>query len=347
MRIDILDDKHGVLRVRIDSEDDLWLLSLMISRGDIVKAVTLRDVSIGDEKRKIPMVLSIEVIRTEFQAFTNRLRVHGIVVEGPDRFGVKGSHHTISIDIGSEVTIFKKVWSKDFIESILRFSRPINILLVAVDFDEYAVALVQQQGVKIVDERSISLPVSDYGFEEEKNRVVEELAKKIVDVVHRYRVGDVVIGSPGSLKDEVRRRVLELDPNIRVYTDSVANGGYAGIQELLHRDVIGRMLRDTAIVKATEILNEFDYLLVKDIERVAYGLNDIEMLSDMGAIEKLVIIDEIVMSGDDRERIDKILRGVMERRGEVIIVPSNTPIGERLKMLGGAVAILRYRVPRR
>ncbi len=346
MRIEILDDKHGVFRVKIDSEDDLWLLSLVISRGDIVKAVTLRDVSIGDEKRKIPMVLSIEVIRTEFQAFTNRLRVHGIVVEGPDRFGVKGSHHTISIGVGSEVTVFKKVWSKDFIESILRFSRSINIVIVAVDFDEYAIALIQQQGVKIIDERAISLPVSDYGFEEEKNRLIEELTKKIVDIMHRYRISDVVIGSPGSLKDEVRKRILELDPDIRVYTDSTANGGYAGIQELLHRDVISRMLRDTAIVKATEILNEFNYLLMKDIERVAYGLKDIEILSDIGAIEKLVIIDEIVMFSDDREKIDKILRSVMERRGEVIIVPSNTPVGERLKMLGGAIAILRYKVPR-
>ncbi len=346
MRIEVIDDRHGVLRIRIDSEDDLWLLSLVISRGDVVRANTLRDVSIGDEKRKIPMVLSIEVEKIEFQAFTNRLRIHGIVVEGPDRFGVQGSHHTISVGIGNEIMVFKKQWSRNFIDGILRFSRPINILMVAVDFDEYAIALVRQQGMKMVDEKSVSLPVSDYGFEEEKDRLVDDLAKRIIDIAHRYGVSDVVIGSPGTIKDEVRKRISERDPSIRVYTDSVANGGYAGIQELLHRDTISRVLRDTAIVKAVEIVSEFEYLLSRDIERVAYGLKDMEMLVDIGAIEKLVIVDEIAMFGEDRERVDKIIRGVIDRRGEVIIVPGNTPVAEKIKVLGGAIAILRYRVPR-
>ncbi len=345
MRIEIVDDKRGVLRVRIDSEDDLWLLSLLISPGDLVKALTTRDVSLGYEKRRIPMVLTLRVSKTEFQPFTNRLRVHGIVVEGPDRFGVKGSHHTINVDIGSEVTIYKQVWSPRLLDELLKLVRPIRLILVALDFDEYAIALIQSQGLKILDERSISLPISDDRLESAKEAALREIAKRVVESAQRLGVDTVIIASTGSLKEELRDLVRELAPGIKVYTDTVANGGYAGIQELLNRDSIQRVLRDIAVAEAAEVLHEFDYLLVKDIGRVVYGLDDAELAAEMGAVEKLVIVDEMLSSFDEaRQRVEKLLKSVAEKRGRVIIVPTDSPPGQRVKMLGGVIAILRYRL---
>jgi protein pelota len=65
----------------------------------------------------------------------------------------------------------------------------------------------------------------------------------------------------------------------------------------------------------------------------------------MGAVEKLVVVDEMLSGFDEsRGRVEEVLRKVVEKGGELVIVPGNTPIGERVKMLGGAIAILRYRV---
>lgn len=345
MRLDILDERRGILRVKVDSEDDLWLLSLLIGSGDIVSSLTTRDVSLGNEKRRIPMVLAVKVDKIEFQPFTNRLRVHGIVVEGPDRFGVLGSHHTLLVGVGSEITIHKSKWDKRIVEEVLRFVRPVNMLLVAVDFDEYSIALLQMQGLRFIDNRDVSLPVSDEGFEEEKKGLVEELARKIVEVAHRYRVDTVVIGSPGNLKNEIRDVIENIDRSISIYIDTVANGGYAGIQELINRDVVGRAIKDTAIAKALEILEEFDRLLVKDINMVAYGINSIEIASEVGAIKKLVVVDEMLSGFSEiREKIEKILRNVVNKGGIVAIIPSDIPISERVKMLGGVIAILRYSI---
>lgn len=343
MRLEVLDEKHGVIRVRIDSEDDLWLLSLLLAPGDIVKALTTRDVSLGFEKRRIPMVLSVRVEYTEFQPFTNRLRVHGVVVEGPDRFGVLGSHHTISIGIGSEVTITKSNYDKKLLDEILKIARPINILLVAIDFDEYAIALLQTQGLKIVENRSISLPVSDEIFEKEKEIVVEELARKIVDIARRYSVEAVVIGSPGDLKVEIKKAVEGIDKELKIYLDTVANGGYAGLQELLNRNILGSIIKDTAISKAAEILEEFEKLLVKDISMVSYGLNNVALAAELGAVKKLAIVDEMVSGFNElREKVEKMLRDVVDKGGDIVIVPADTPVGMRIKMLGGVIAILRY-----
>lgn len=343
MRLEILDEKRGVLKVKIESGDDLWLLSLLVTSGDIVKSLTTRDVSIGNEKRRIPMVLTLRVENIEFQPFTNRLRIHGVVTEGPDRFGVLGSHHTISIGIGSEVTIYKKEWSKEILDKILGIVRPVNALLIAVDFDEYSIALLQIQGLKIIDSKTVSLPISDEMFEEEKKMLVDNLAKKIVDVAHRYGVDVVVVGSPGDLKNEIKEAIKNIDKSLNVYTDTIANGGYVGLNELLNRNVIGSIIKDSTVIKALKILEEFDKLLIKDINMIAYGIDSVELAAEVGAIKKLAIIDEMLYTFDKlRERIEKILRNVIDKGGTVVITPSDTPVGDRIKMLGGVIAILRY-----
>ncbi len=340
-----MDPRRGVLRVRIDSEDDLWLLSLLISKGDLVRALTTRDVSLGYEKRRIPMVLTLRVESVEFQPFTNRLRIHGIVVEGPDRFGVKGSHHTISVDVGHEVTVFKEVWSPRLLEELLKIVRPVKLLLVALDFDEYAIALVQSQGVKILDEKRVSLPITGDALDAVRSRFIEELASRILDIASRIDVDAIVVGSPSTMKNELAEKLKEKNPRLRIYIDTVANGGYAGIQELLRRNVVENILRDVSVMEAEKILQEFEMLLVKNPNRVAYGLDYVEKANQMNAIEKLLVLDEALSSFDEtRRRVENLLREVAEKRGRIVIVPSDSPPGQRLKMLGGIVAILRFEV---
>ncbi len=345
MRIDVIDNRRGVLRVRVDNEDDLWLLSLLISPGDLVKALTTRDVSLGYEKHRVPMVLTVRVEKVEFQPFTNRLRVHGIVVDGPDRFGVKGSHHTINIDIGKEVTIFKERWSPALLDQLLKLVRPIKFLLIAIDFDEYAVGLLQSQGLKLLDEKTISLPISSEELEHARSRVIRELARRVVDIVLRNPVDAIIIGSPSNLRNELANEIRSLMPNVKVYTDTVANGGYAGLRELMRRDIVQTVLRDISVAEAEKILDEFNYLLIKNPNKVAYGLNIVSKLAEMGAIAKLLVLDTMLSTYDStRELVEQTLINTSEKGGKVVIVPEESPPGQHLKMLGGIIAILRYEI---
>ncbi|NPA97655.1 MAG: mRNA surveillance protein pelota [Crenarchaeota archaeon] len=344
MRVDIVDGKRGVMKVRIDSEDDLWLLSLLLSPGDKVKGLTTRDVSLGYEKRRIPMTLTIEVRKVEFQPFTNRLRVHGIVVEGPDRFGVKGSHHTLNIDVGSEVTVYKKQWNPRILDELVRFAKPYKVLLVAVDMDEYAIAVLRGQGIKIVDERSVSIPFREDAYEQAKRSLIASLAKRIAEVCRREGIDIVIVASPGSLKDEIAQKVKEVAQELRVYTDTVANGGYAGIQEILRRDTISRILRDNAVVEASKIIEEFDKLIVKQPNRVAYGIDYVHAAARIGAIDTLVITDEALFASSENSEVKKTIDEAVNKNARIVIVPVDSPVGQRIKYLGGMIAILRYPV---
>ena len=108
MKILEIDKHHGYVKVRVEYDDDLWILCMVIASGDIVSALTIRDVRLGQEKHRIPMRLAIKVEKLEFQPFTGRLRIHGVIIKGPDEYGLTVSHHTLSIDIGSEVKMVKK-----------------------------------------------------------------------------------------------------------------------------------------------------------------------------------------------------------------------------------------------
>ncbi|MEM4146615.1 MAG: mRNA surveillance protein Pelota, partial [Metallosphaera sp.] len=94
MKILEYNERNNSLKLHIENEDDLWLIHLIISKGDTVIARTTRDVSMGNDSRRVPMIVELQVEFSEFQPFTSRLRIHGIVRDAPEKYGIKGSHHT-------------------------------------------------------------------------------------------------------------------------------------------------------------------------------------------------------------------------------------------------------------
>src|SRR5688572_18310944 len=111
MRILKQDAQQGVLRLRLDSPDDLWHLAQLARPGDVVSGVGHREPlaaksAAGDAGKgkveKKAMWLGVRTESVEFQEFSTRLRVLGLLVEGPQDLG---QHHTLSFEAGDEVEI--------------------------------------------------------------------------------------------------------------------------------------------------------------------------------------------------------------------------------------------------
>ena len=64
----------------------------------------------GDRK---PMWLKLKVKSVSFHEFSNRLRIKGTILEGPEDFVSFGSYHTFNIETGQQVTIQKSEWLKN------------------------------------------------------------------------------------------------------------------------------------------------------------------------------------------------------------------------------------------
>jgi protein pelota len=350
LKIEELIEDKGYIKVIIENEDDLWIISLIIEENDLVRMKTLRDVSIeGSAKKRLPMTLTIRVKHMEFQPFSGRLRIRGVIEEGPEEYGLKGSFHTFSVDIGSRLEILKKDGFIDrrIIDRFLELTnRGRRAILVALDYDSYCISLLQGQGLRILSESNFpTISKRDIDSYNDFEKKLRDLAKELIEYVKLYDPVAVVIGSPGDLSKKLSD-MLDLG-GVKVYRDKVSIGGCEGVQELIRRDVVRKILERYSEIRGEEILEEYMYILARDPERVLSGLDNLYKLVILmpNAIEKLVLIDSFMRADKEtRDKITKIILNTLTGRGELVIVSDESFLGDKLRRLGGVIAILRYRV---
>ena len=109
MKIMEFDKKKQEMVLKTESLNDLWALYNVIERGDKISAKTHRRVVLreGAKGERKPMRLKINVESLSFHEFSNRLRIKGTILEGPDEYVSYGSYHTLNIKIDKIITITK------------------------------------------------------------------------------------------------------------------------------------------------------------------------------------------------------------------------------------------------
>ena len=85
--------------IRLEHEDDLYHLNLLLEEGDMVRALTERreaaqsDRIRSERTKKQKMKLTIEVKNVEYQSFGQRLRCHGVIAVGERDQGLQPYSH--------------------------------------------------------------------------------------------------------------------------------------------------------------------------------------------------------------------------------------------------------------
>ncbi|MEM4818772.1 MAG: mRNA surveillance protein pelota [Desulfurococcaceae archaeon] len=342
--------RENSITIQLETTDDLWVLFNIVKEGDIVYARTTREVKVGEgsEGRRIPMVLGIKVKGVEFQQFTDKIRIKGVVVEGPEEYGVKGKHHTLTLGTGDTVKIVKEQWSDFELHYINKFTfKRLRVMIVSVDPEEACIGILTEQGVKYVWEYTYNLPSKAYTADHESllREYIREVVNAITSIASREEVNALIIAGPGEMKNVVKRIVLE-KLNAAMYSDATASGGCQGVREVLGRDVVKNVLRDLAIVKAKTLLEEFKELLVKEPSLVAYGVQDVYEATLFGAVSKLVVVDELLKTSDEEERrkIYDALDNAVKRNADIIIVSAKSDVGVEVSGFGGVISILRFKL---
>ncbi|MCK4687445.1 MAG: mRNA surveillance protein Pelota, partial [Candidatus Lokiarchaeota archaeon] len=96
MKILEYNQKQQEITVKIESLYDLWILFNLISKNDKVAARTQRRIVLkeGSKGERKSMYLKLNVEDVSFHEFTNRLRIKGTILEGPEDFVSYGTYHT-------------------------------------------------------------------------------------------------------------------------------------------------------------------------------------------------------------------------------------------------------------
>ncbi|MBC7081807.1 MAG: mRNA surveillance protein pelota [Thermoplasmatales archaeon] len=332
MKVIDLDLKKGIAKLIIQSKEDCWHLYNIIEEGDFLSGYTFRSRNDSSEKirkkkeEKERVYLKIEVTDKEFHEFTDKLRIRGKIVEGEEA----GAYHTFSIEPNMEIKI-EKEWKEHHLKRLKEAEeiKPKFAVLV-IDDDEATLAIIHEYGVEEKFHIFSNKSGKDYKNGYDEKEYYGQILKKIKEI----SLPLAIVGA-GFEKDKFLSFAKGEIKNY--FVDSVFNSGMAGVYEAIKRGIVSKFMEENRVAKEIGVVEK----ILEEISKngnVAYGKSEVEKYVDLGAVEKLVILNSLV-----REE-EETIRKAEENRAEIIFVSELHEGGKKLTALGGIAALLRYKI---
>ena len=341
------DPKSGEIKLVPENLDDIWHLYNIIEEGDLVRAVTFR--TSEDEKadklrakkaEKKKMKLGIRVEKVTFHEFSNRLRVQGVIEEGPQDIG---SYHTFNVDAEEmqPLSIVKERWKAHQLqridEAVLQRTQPM-LVFVSLDDDAATVAVLFQSGVQQVAE----IDAHRSGKMYESKDTTQEYYGEILSVLKTVKKPDspLVIIGPGFTREHLMKVGKEKEPVLfeNCLTHATANAGMNGVHEALKVGIVEQITKENRVSKETQAIEKCFEEIKKD-GRVTYGLKEVEDALSRGAAEKLLISDVMVRSKNG----ERLLDSARNTHCDFLIINTMHEAGKKFEGIGGVAALLRFK----
>ena len=336
--------EFGLYRIRIDCDDDLWTLARLCVKGRSIGMLGERrdQTTAGQEggrakaaeRKKMWIKLAIE--SSEFQTFSDNLRVHGIIEEA--QFDI-GSHHTHIVEIRDEIELtsqheFPKV-DHDLIAQACSNSGKAKVVIIVVESDEAIMYEITGRGV-----REVSTWTMRGGGKYTGAKLSEGVSKSFFEKISKEANDSIPEGTPIVICGPGHARE-KLAPLINGPKKLVATsmGGRGAANEVISEGLAGDILSEHAVVQETALLEEA-WTRISTDGHVAYGREMIVKALDEGAIETLLITAELVRE----ENWESIVSALDDIGAKLVQCSIDHDAGEQLLGMGGAVALLRFKV---
>lgn len=345
MNIEEIDERQNRVLLRITNMDDLWFLSNFLERGDIVFGTIYRkeeersDTVRSKKSERIRIRVGIEIERIEFQDFSNRLRIHGIIKIGPEDY--IGFHQSMNVEPGMEIEIIKREWQKFYIDELKKAEESgQTALFVSMDDEEATIALLRDYAIQTVAEIRLKKHSKDSDEKESYQNFSEIISK-----IRQYwseKMPVIVVG-PGFFKENFINSVPDTEPfrkNFLLVNTSYA--GERGIYEALKSGMLEQILREHRLSTEITLVNELLDEIGKD-GKYAYGIDEVKKAIEFGAVQKLIVADSKIRD----ENVIELMKMAEDQNAEIHIISTKHEYGRILEHLGGLGAILRFPLPNR
>lgn len=258
--------------------------------------------------------------------------------------------------------------------------------LLVMDNKEATIAVLRGKRIDVVRHFESIIPgktgkggQSAQRFERVREGLKHDFYKKVAEEVRGSLPEDIkgiIIGGPGPVKNHfVDSDFLSIDLKNKVL--GVKDVGYTdehGLEELVNKSQ--DLLAEASVAKEKILVQKFFTELYKDTGMVTYGLDPVIKALQMGAIETLLLSEDIdLLEGEfqcncgfsekkfvksmdqkcpkcgnklgvvgQRDALEAFEDMVKEFRTSIEIISRDTREGEQLANLGGIAAILRYKL---
>ena len=343
-----LNHTTGEARLTPESDEDIWHIERVLGPGDIVKSKSMRRFKPGEGDSGDKRPVSVEVVaeKVEFHEQTGRLRITGKIKSGsPEEYVQIGAYHTIDVMPGEMVTVTKK-WKPYQLERLkeaqAESKRP-KLAIVAMDDEKATIALVKGYGVRKVCE--IESKASKKDTQKVREQAMAKYYGSILDKVKGYE-HRVIIAGPGFEKDNFKKFVEQNDKEKKILPrlsfEGCSNPEITGIYELMRQGIVSKIAGQERAARELALVNEFiSATSGTGGALTAYGRRAVGEALQYGAVERLLVNDELVRQD---EEIETLAEKCEEAGAKVTYFNVQDYAGRQLEGFGGIAAFLKFKV---
>jgi len=352
-----IDKKKEVITVKTEDLNDLWTLYNIIAKNDKISARTYRKIVLkeGSKGERKPMYLKLNVESVAFHEFSNRLRVKGTILEGPEDFITFGKYHTFNIEPNQKLTINKEKWLKSEMKRLnesSKFETDFIMLIIAIETGLATIAIITNFSHNRLATIKKNIPGKRYE-QSYRNKAYEEfysdILKLIDENIKNIKINTILICGPGSTKDHFSQFLKEKTQSTylpKIYNIQASSGTESAILETLKSKELKIIKKNVKILQETEKIEEILNLFSTNSDIIAIGFDEISNATEKGAVKELFCADILIRgaSKEQKLKIESIINGVEKNGGKVHILSSEHPTGQQIINLGSLIAILRYKM---
>lgn len=356
MKILDINLKHSEITVKTENLNDLWTLYNVIDKGDKAISRTQRRVVIKEGTKGVrkAMKLKLEVENVSFHEFSNRLRIKGKILEGPEDYVSYGTFHTFNIEISHKLTIIKEKWLNQEIRRLKdtsKFESNFIILFIAIETGLANLALVTNFSYKRIATIKKNIPGKRYKQEYRNKALSEfyiEIKKVLEENLKNLEVNLIILCGPGNSREHLLNNIKKssgVDYIDKIETFHASSGTESGIRETLKSKKLTRLKDKVKILQETDKIESIMHQFAEDPDFIVIGIDEVSQAAKQGAIKQLMLADILIRgtSKKSKLKIEEIITNVEKSGGEVDIMSSESIPGEHLVNLGSIIGILRYK----
>lgn len=345
MRLVHVDLRAGEVKLVCENTEDLWHLERVLEAGDVVESKSQRrfKTSEGESGEKKDITVQLTAEKIEFSKHANRLRITGPIKAGhPEEYVQVGSYHTVDVEMQRPVKIYKQ-WKHYQLTRLKKAEKESKrpLLSICVLDDEKAVfAKLRGYGVDFELEFS-----SNAGGKRDENRdeKIKGFFNEITKKLREEGVAKIVVAGPGFTKDNYKKYLQDHAPELlkKLSFENTSNAERSGVYELLKNGVLAKAAEEEQAAKEVALMEKLMTEISRSSGLAAYGLEEIQQAVSYGAIEHLMIVDELVRTNKE---VEKILEEAEAKRTAFTIFSAENDSGRQLSGLGGIAGLLRFKI---
>jgi len=352
-----IDQKHGEVTVKTESLNDLWSLYNIIIKDDQVSSLTQRRVVLkeGTSGERKLMKLKLKVESVSFHEFSNRLRIKGKILEGPEDYVSFGTYHTFNIEVSQKLTIIKENWLKNELRRLKetsKFESNFITLIIGIETGLATLALITNFSHNRIATIRKNIPGKRYK-QTYRNKALNEfftdIQKVVIENIKNLEINLIIVCGPGNTKDNFinfLQKTPSFDFKGKIETCHASSGTESAIRETLKSKKLDSLKNKIKVLQEAEKIENIMTQFATDADLIVIGLDEVSKASEKGAIKELLIADVLIRGSSKKNKlkIEEIITSVEDTGGKISIMSTENLTGEQLVGLGSIIGILRYKL---